>query len=430
MAAPKCLSVRSACEAYSATSSLQSSVCFSCAFRPKPDLARSRQQEQLQNRYIQKARFSSVPRRRDASLQSAPSQANNQGLASLGAGRFIAIRGNDATKFLQGLTTNNVNDGGEQNIYNNAFLNAQGRIEWDAMTYRLRDETDGSFYWLVEVDAGRRDGLLKHLMKHKLRSKVKLQKIDGMHSSILWGDDEQSLGTPLQYVAADPRLKQLGTRSLQETGVGPEEPQSASSDKTAYILRRYMHGIAEGPEELIPGSALPQESNLDYLNGVDFKKGCYVGQELTIRTQHTGVVRKRILPVQLYTGSVPSDLSYNAEAITPAALRAIADARTMDGPIDIVKAGAGSRRSAGKLLANVGNIGLALCRLETMTDLRISAEGGSYQPEDEFSLKSASVDESSGARDVKIKAFVPPWLREKIDADFQRKRARSEQASH
>ena len=86
-----------------------------------------------------------------------------------------------------------------------------------------------------------------------------------------------------------------------------------------YTLHRVLLGIPEGPFDLVPGASIPLESNMDYMgaskqmpvqmkpryshavfHSVDFKKGCYVGQELTARTHHTGVTRKRILPVRLF----------------------------------------------------------------------------------------------------------------------------------
>ena len=112
---------------------------------------------------------------------------------------------------------------------------------------------------------------------------------------------------------------------------------------------------------------------MDYLNGIDFRKGCYVGQELTIRTQHTGVIRKRILPVQLYdeSESIPSKLEYSNKKSYDVQQGADIKAE-------------GGKRPAGKVLASVGNVGLALCRLENMTDMRVSAEGGSYKVGLEF----------------------------------------------
>lgn len=96
-------------------------------------------------------------------------------------------------------------------------------------------------------------------------------------------------------------------------------------------------GVAEGVKDLPPGVALPLESNLVSMNGISFSKGCYLGQELTARTHHTGVIRKRLLPVRL---SAPLPEEYGeAELVTP------------------------EGKSAGKYRAGVEESGLALLRL-------------------------------------------------------------------
>lgn len=99
-------------------------------------------------------------------------------------------------------------------------------------------------------------------------------------------------------------------------------------------------GIPEGVRDLPPGVALPLESNLAFMNGVSFTKGCYIGQELTTRTHHMGVIRKRLLPVQL-TGPLP------AGGV---------------GPGSVVLTASG--QAAGRFRAGQGNVGLALLRLE------------------------------------------------------------------
>jgi len=145
---------------------------------------------------------------------------------------------------------------------------------------------------------------------------------------------------------------------------------------------------------------LPQESNVDFMGGIDYRKGCYVGQELTIRTHHTGVVRKRILPVMLYgkDDPMPQSLEYSPER--DFGVEGI-PRETSIGRFE--KRG----RSAGKFLTGVGNIGLGLCRLEIMTDIQIQGEAGGYKEGDKFKLEWEL--EGGPAEMVKIKAFVPPW---------------------
>ncbi len=136
--------------------------------------------------------------------------------------------------------------------------------------------------------------------------------------------------------------------------------------------------------------------NIDIMGGIDFKKGCYIGQELTIRTHHTGVVRRRILPVMLYERGTepPSQLVYDPST-TFAKVEHDAEIRRDD-----VR-----KRATGKFIAGIGNIGLATCRLEQMSDLKVSGEGSSFSPDDRFLVQ------ATDGREVGVKAFVPDWLR-------------------
>jgi folate-binding protein YgfZ len=351
--------------------------------------------------------------------QNSPPSPPPAGYTHLSNRKVVSVSGIDAPKFLQGLSTNNVDPARDDGWYT-AFLNAQGRVLWDAFVYPTLD-SDGRQY-LVEVDASEVKGLMAHFKRHKLRSKIQIK--DLSQASTIWaswGYDEPeatrsssvepSIGKCLRL--PDPRLKGFLTRTLvldyevsgssDSNQLPPEGFTAPETSLSSYQIHRYLHGVPEGPQEIIPQTALPLESNIDHLNGIDFRKGCYLGQELTIRTQHTGVVRKRILPVQLYTeSSVPDTLQY-----------------LPDIPLVLPPSGAdikaeGGKRPAGKWLGGVGNIGLALCRLENMTDMRVSAEGGTYQDGMEFRV---------GSDGLKVKAFVPMWLREKEKTKSERRNA-------
>jgi folate-binding protein YgfZ len=321
---------------------------------------------------------------------------------------------------LQGLTTNNVDVERKQALYS-AFLNAQGRVLWDTIIYPHVDE--GKWGCLIEVDAVSVKALLAHLRRHKLRSKIQMNEVGEEYK--LWHIWNDEVSNPDSALAEwnvleswenyrsfeDPRLRDLGHRLIiHRKFMDKFEPLQNSIPLISYTARRYLRGIPEGPNEIQPEHALPQESNFDHLNGIDFRKGCYVGQELTIRTQHTGVIRKRILPCQIYlsNSSPPSELTYVPDSTggerTPVGL-----ASHIEKGADVKLIG-GSKRSAGKWITGIANIGLALCRLETMTDIRVSAEGGPYKPHQEFSVG-----------DYKIQAFVPLWLREKLQYESERK---------
>jgi len=180
-----------------------------------------------------------------------------------------------------------------------------------------------------------------------------------------------------------------------------------------------LHGVAEGQGEIFRESALPMECNMDMMNGIDFHKGCYVGQELTIRTRHTGVVRKRILPVQLYNGGQDAVLLAESPGYDPDTELPLPPSGA-----NISRLSARKGRTAGKFLGGIGNIGLALCRLEMMTDLALTGEASQYTPLQEFkvSWEGASSERTESGqelhsgeqREVKVKALVTPWAREYI----------------
>ncbi|EAW13107.1 YgfZ/GcvT domain-containing protein [Aspergillus clavatus NRRL 1] len=388
-------------------------------------------------------------------IVSSPPQTGYARLTNRG---LISITGIDSTTFLQGLITQNMLVANDPNrairrtgTYA-AFLNSQGRVLNDAFIYPMPRVDGGAAApedpaWLVEVDKCEVSSLMKHLKKHKLRSKLKLRALEDGERTVWssWKDhteprwaaynlesESSSQFSPSSPIAGcvDTRAPGFGSRIVTPGGEDlrmhfPDEAQVAGGevDLGAYTVRRMLHGIAEGQSEIIRESALPLECNMDMARGVDFRKGCYVGQELTIRTHHTGVVRKRIVPVQLYTGAqdtVPVDglPAYDSSVEVP----------SPPSGTNISKVGARKGRSAGKFLGGVGNIGLALCRLEMMTDIVLTSEGTQYNPETEFKVSWTAADEGpvgpSDSGEVKIKAFVPPWLREYIASGGVRNTAR------
>lgn len=296
------------------------------------------------------------------------------------------------------------------------------------------EDRDGSLDpgYLIEVDKAEVGFLMKHLKKHKLRSKLKLRKLDEQERSVWASWDEQAAGgqrwTPYNLEnegegsssvigCADTRAPGLGSRLLIKDGV--EVVESLPGEEVSldtYNLRRILHGVPEGQGEIIRESALPMESNMDVMGGIDYHKGCYLGQELTIRTHHTGVIRKRILPVQLYgiDGVIPQEAEtpiYSPE--TDIVLPPLGS--------NISRMSARKGRSAGKWLGGVGNVGLALCRLEMMTDIVLTGEATQYNPEQEFKISwDAEAGDGKGG-ELKVKAFIPPWTREYITPGGTRK---------
>lgn len=340
------------------------------------------------------------------------------GASKLSNRRLISLHGQDAPKFLQGLITANVRPESKLGFYA-AFLTAQGKVISDTFVYPTlgsqwhkdvnRDEEQG---YLVDVDGEQADFLTKQLKKHKLRSKFKLRLLDEGELDVwsLWKEDERWTA----HSKAGNEGGLLGLTDCRAPGMGQRLliPPSMSKDDlheslegvqeapaSAYTIRRYMKGVAEGQAEIPKDESLPMNCNIDIMGGIDFKKGCYVGQELTIRTHHTGVVRRRILPVGLY--------SYEREAPDSFEYDPTLQVGTFERNVDI-KRDDKRKRATGKLISSIGNVGLAMCRLEQMSDLTVSGEGSSFSPGDRFTVQDVT------GKEVGAKAFVPDWIRSQI----------------
>lgn len=372
-------------------------------------------------------------------------------LSRLDHRRLLAVHGQDAAHFLQGLTTNNVPFEPEVVGLNgtySAFLNAQGRLLHDVFIY---PSTTWNYYrekilpestknkkgahdpgFLIEVDADGQQSLVKHLKRYKLRAKVDVWALDAQELNIIARYGAQSTCTQVQTLSLeceDNRSPGFGSRILS-----PDDSVAVLNGQdyaplSLYNRVRHMAGIPEGQaatgEEMPYAASLPHETNIDLMGGVDFRKGCYVGQELTIRTQHKGVVRKRILPVSLYSNTGGTQLVEQIQQwIRSGAV------------VDIIAKGRRSR-PAGRWVAGVpsselgvveramelgGEVGIAMCRLEMMTDLVVEAggDGGGvrYKEGDEFVLRPKWDDGKKGsdAPEICVKAHVPQWIRDGIES--------------
>ncbi|KAF2762553.1 Aminomethyltransferase folate-binding domain-containing protein [Pseudovirgaria hyperparasitica] len=378
-----------------------------------------------------------------------PTEYRSEGFVHLHHRRLISITGRDTAKFLQGLVTANIKPEGlfEHGLVYTAFLNAQGRLLADVLLHPWPNDDglgetlaqkrgDGASVF-VEVDDASFETLLKHLRRHKLRSKINIEPVNPDDVAVyhMWSPTppesthQPSTSTSIS-TSPDPRFAAPGPsnhRCLRRRPDGQDEQTATVAD---YTLHRYIHGIPEGPTEIPPSAALPLESNIDLLAGIDFHKGCYVGQELTIRTKHTGVVRKRILPVLLSRSieSAPIDVDTLPRRYTSHLPSLDINPSSQDGGRNILaapKADAKRRgRPTGKLLGAVGNIGLALCRLEKMTDLQVSAEAAEELMTEPVTQLADEEDVLGGP--VYVKAVVPRYVRQGIEDAKSRKQRKSE----
>lgn len=356
-----------------------------------------------------------------------PDQLQKQGYAHLKNRSLLRLQGLDVVSFLNGLLPSRLHSLPKNTtspIFT-TFLTAKGRILYDVFIYPPK-ESDESGAWYFDVDTASASSLFSHLKKHKLRSKFKLEKISQEELGVyyIWPGGKQSSDS-ITIGGQDPRPL-MGTRFLSSSSDSPILSALAESGEAltieGYKIHRMITGHAEGPTELIANSALPQESNIEFLQGIDFHKGCYLGQELTIRTHHTGVVRKRILPCQISSQPIPKDREVVA---FDSSIQL--DLPPPESNISKFRSSGRAGRSTGKWLGGVGNIGLALCRLEMMTDIELTSEGTSYSPDDQFKIvwedNEPDSDGKTNVHEVVIQPFVPDWLRQSIQASIQ---ARSE----
>jgi len=359
-------------------------------------------------------------------FSSTPPRPASSSLAHLTSRSLVKISGPDAAKFLQGVVTSNLftSPGPNGTLRNDvpgfysAFLTAQGRILHDVFIYLRSGEE-----FLIEVDAAEAERLAKHIKRYKLRAKFEVRVL-GVDEGKIWhlwgsgvGDGGVVASLPGKGVIAlqDPRAPDLGTRivALDDPAFDGGEVGEVVPERD-YTVHRYLLGVPEGQQELLYGASLPHESNMDVGGAIDFRKGCYVGQELTIRTEHRGVVRKRVLPCVVYPedGKAPERLEYTPEG---EAERIASGAAMMkiggDGGEGVRK----RSKEAGKWLKGTGNLGLAVVRLEEAGVLD-AGEGK------EFAIDIGGEGEKAegAGLKMKVKPFMPEWLKEQLEAKNHR----------
>ena len=199
-------------------------------------------------------------------------------------GRVIfRLGGPDRHSFLQGMITNDVNRLKAQGILYAALLSPQGKFLADFLLAE-----DGETV-LLDADAALADDLEKRLSLYKLRSKVEITRCD---MPVTCG-----IGPAPQGALADPRHADLGWRLY---GAALEQGEAVDWD-----ARRVAALVPEAGRDLIPGESFILEFGFARLNGVDFRKGCYVGQEVTARMHHKTELRKGLVRVAIKGAAEP-----------------------------------------------------------------------------------------------------------------------------
>ena len=215
----------------------------------------------------------------------------------------VKVSGNDARDFLNGLVTTDVTLLRPGLGRFGALLTPQGKITTDFLITEAPSGHGGGF--LIDCPLALAQGLADKLGFYKLRAKVTVENLSDSLGVLAAWDGDPALKPDLAF--ADPRSSTLGWRIL----VPKELAQKAADligadmvDSAGYDAHRIASGVPRGGLDFIYGDAFPHETNMDRLHGVDFDKGCYVGQEVVSRMQHRGTARTRTVRIIL-DGSAP-----------------------------------------------------------------------------------------------------------------------------
>ena len=210
----------------------------------------------------------------------------------------VKVSGEDARNFLNGLVTTDVTLAGPGLGRFGALLTPQVKIVVDFLITEAPSGHGGGL--LIDCPRALAQGLADKLGFYKLRAKVTVQNLSDELGVIAAWDGEPAIKPDLAY--PDPRSKTLGLRILAPEALAAKVAELIGAelvDSKAYESHRIACGAPRGGLDFMYGDAFPHETNMDRLHGVDFDKGCYVGQEVVSRMQHRGTARTRTVKVIL-----------------------------------------------------------------------------------------------------------------------------------
>ena len=215
----------------------------------------------------------------------------------------VKVAGADARGFLNGLLTTDIGKVTPERAVFAALLTPQGKIVVDCIVAEAAAEDGGGFF--LDVPKVLAAAFVTKLNFYKLRAKVLVEDLsETLGVLAVWNG---TADTDYGLVYPDPRLPALGLRVM----IPPHLVKDAADDLGAtltdfadYETHRIALGIPRGGFDFQYGDAFPHESDMDQLNGIDFAKGCYVGQEVVSRMEHRGTARTRVVPVA-YEGFAP-----------------------------------------------------------------------------------------------------------------------------
>ena len=217
---------------------------------------------------------------------------------------ILKVSGEDKCEFLQGLVSNDVTNISDSSAIYAAMLTSQGKFLFDFFMYQWKSSI------LIETEGNRLAQLKKRLNMYKLRAKIDLEDVTASWSvTAIWGSDvltsiglSKNPGSATAWqgglIAVDPRIPSAGARALLPKNHDIQLPGNSVSH-SEYDLHRLGLGLPDGGRDMILEKSILLENGFDELNGINWNKGCYIGQELTARTKYRGLIKKRLVPVKV-----------------------------------------------------------------------------------------------------------------------------------
>lgn len=203
----------------------------------------------------------------------------------------LAVEGADRVVFLNGLLSNEVAKAEAGKVLWAALLTPQGKFLHDVFLFTAGETL------LLEGESERLEDLKTRLSRYKLRAKVALALRPDLAVVAAFGGDSLPDTVPsTALTAADPRLPDAGMRLLVPAD---QAATLATAPLEDYEAHRLALGLPDGSRDLVVEKSMLMDSGFEELHGIDFKKGCYVGQELTARMKYRALVKKRLLPVRI-----------------------------------------------------------------------------------------------------------------------------------
>ena len=226
---------------------------------------------------------------------------------------FIQVKGPEAKDFLQNIVTNNLEKVTNNSTIFSSILTPQGKYLFDFFIINLKDS------YLLECEKKSTNEIIKLFNYYKLRSKIDLADLSEKYVALVISlekfkeinNSDLSIGKTVNYqdspVYIDPRNSNLGAKIISKIeNINPivKKLSLKNSDKKKYFNKSFELGIPQINLIKLKEKVFGIENNLDELNGIDFEKGCYVGQENTSRIKLRNKLRRRILPIQKISGEI------------------------------------------------------------------------------------------------------------------------------